>query len=1108
MKKDNNDFHAIKKFCSRHRISYITKKVFNSWLFLSALLLGIGTVLSVSFHFFPATVLPVIFDAVVIIAALTGILTVLKLTVVNKPSLSTIAAILERLVDKKHQYLSIGLELGSTLSSTSPPLVEKVCSEAKKTFDTYPKSINKTIRKKRIYALCVTMILFFGAVFTGKPRMVDWWDIPFSLFQPARASLFPGKIAVPKNTPVTLKCVPEESIYPSAKLKITEFSPFGDRHIRHLLRPGHRGSFTFDTDSLSTSIAYTFTLGNELFGPETVTVVPPPVLYSLKIKLTPPAYTRRKQMHLPEGQGAIAAYEGTKAEFSVKSIFPLKSASYLHERGDTVSLDIINGNGAAEIPLFKSGRYTFALEDSMLQRNDSLPSFYISILPDYKPSVRVVKPGIDKMLTPAQQETLWVEAVDDFGIRDVSLRWKKSGVDAVTIYSKNIVAPGKREKVIRRQVAWDLTELSLYPGDSVYYWVYTRDNKPFGKPQICNSDTFFFRLPTFEEIHKRIAGKEENAGNALSSVKKLQKQMQEKLESLIKSAKGRESLSWEEEKIVEDLGKSIKQQADSLDKAMKELQEAVEKMKESSVSSEILDKMDEVQKALKELIDEYGDSLFFKPPGPEDKIDWRDMQKSIEKMAKMMPDLQKQLDNALKYLEMLKKDSERAMLAQRARKLAQEQMQVAQSKENEDRLMSQQEDILNRAEGLLDDLKENLTDRESPVDMNDVPSSKQVQSMQKSMQSDMQCQQMPPEGKMNRMSANLQSLADELESTLMSNMFAKAMKDTEMLLDMAQDALNLSQWQDGLAGSMQQKEDWNKHKKMSAMEQQALKDALQGSMDKLDSLEVVSPSMIQKIIAGANKALSAMKSVLQSMGGSRPGMGMDKSVQSLNSLAQTLLESANSMQQSMSGGEGGGGGMMSGLRKLSAKQAAINSLTSEMLRQMFSPGGKQGGMSDKNGGSQPGENAGNAENARLAAQKAQEQLADKLEELREKYKGSSEKSLTKRVEELEKEANRIAKMLNQPTPEVSGDQDRLLNQMLQTTLSINKKDEGKEERKSKSAVSVYSSEPSGGYGDTFDRTDTFYKLRMKALNGNFPDSYRSSIQKYFDSLGELFLREK
>ena len=80
--------------------------------------------------------------------------------------------------------------------------------------------------------------------------------------------------------------------------------------------------------------------------------------------------------------------------------------------------------------------------------------------------------------------------------------------------------------------------------------------------------------------------------------------------------------------------------------------------------------------------------------------------------------------------------------------------------------------------------------------------------------------------------------------------------------------------------------------------------------------------------------------------------------------------------------------------------------------------------------------------------------------------------------------------------------------MLETTLSMHRQDEGKEERKSKSAVTIYSDQTGDAYEGRFDETDTFYKLRMKALDGNFPDSYRQNVQKYFDALGELFLKEK
>ena len=159
--KVNPDYSAIKKFCGHHRISFIIRKIVNAWLLLAALLLGIGTVLSISFYFFPWTALPVIFDIAMIVIGLSCIITLIKSAIVNKPTLSKIASTLEKRIDKKHQYLSIALELGRTLSSTSSQLVEKVCSEAKKTFENYPKSIKNVVSRKRVYALGIGLILFF-----------------------------------------------------------------------------------------------------------------------------------------------------------------------------------------------------------------------------------------------------------------------------------------------------------------------------------------------------------------------------------------------------------------------------------------------------------------------------------------------------------------------------------------------------------------------------------------------------------------------------------------------------------------------------------------------------------------------------------------------------------------------------------------------------------------------------------------------------------------------------------------------------------------------------------------------------------------------------------
>jgi hypothetical protein len=91
---------------------------------------------------------------------------------------------------------------------------------------------------------------------------------------------------------------------------------------------------------------------------------------------------------------------------------------------------------------------------------------------------------------------------------------------------------------------------------------------------------------------------------------------------------------------------------------------------------------------------------------------------------------------------------------------------------------------------------------------------------------------------------------------------------------------------------------------------------------------------------------------------------------------------------------------------------------------------------------------------------------------------------------------------------ISEHQEHFLSRMLQAALSIHNQDEGKDKRKSKSAETVFTpQETPEKPGELYD-IDVFHLLRKKALQGNFPDQYRASIQSYFDKLGEMYLKEK
>jgi hypothetical protein len=80
--------------------------------------------------------------------------------------------------------------------------------------------------------------------------------------------------------------------------------------------------------------------------------------------------------------------------------------------------------------------------------------------------------------------------------------------------------------------------------------------------------------------------------------------------------------------------------------------------------------------------------------------------------------------------------------------------------------------------------------------------------------------------------------------------------------------------------------------------------------------------------------------------------------------------------------------------------------------------------------------------------------------------------------------------------------------MLQTTLSMHKQDEGKDERQSQSAKNVFPSTIQNSGNTEFNDRDSFFRIRQKAFSGNFPENYRGAIKNYFDSLGTVFLKDK
>jgi hypothetical protein len=1115
---ESTHLYIIRKFAAGRRRGLLLRRALSALSVAAVAYLAVTAALGTAFSLYPWTALPIVWMAATVITSVAFLLIPL-IVAVRRPTLIETVAIIEGKCDIAHPSLSIALELSAQDGGTagSQPLREQTYMRAAEQLGQLG-SVPLASVNKYVAAAAVTLLLV-NAVITAmsQNKLASYWKLPFALMSAEQVRVEPGSVTVPLNSAVTLTLSGAALRFPTARLEAWPLD--GGSRGRYFLRADSAGSFSQSFNNVKESFVYRFSLSAPL-RPETVTVVPPPLLRSLQLSLTPPKHTKLPPRDLPPGQGNITAYPGTRARVTIESN-ALRGAGVVFGGKDTVALDVTGKTATGVFNIAKSMEYTFYLIDTLGQISDTLPRFMISVVPDEAPVARILKPGMNKVLSTAQVETLWVEGVDDFGIARMELKWRRSGDSAGDPPRVQDLSEAGSPPLIRKPVVWNIRELSLYPGDSLCYWLWVRDNK-MGGAQTASSDTFWFRMPSFEEIHKAVTMKEQYAQEKLGEVRNRQDNISSSIEKLVKSAAGSKELSWDQKRVIDDVKAQLTAQADSLQKAFQALEDGIEAMREDGkLNEELFAKMEQVKKSVEELMKEFGENIF-KMSGDRE-LSMSDMRQAASKLREMLPELSERLDQTLAFLEKMRQDKQLAELALRAENLAGEQAELAASKQDP-LIDKRQKELLDRIDGFNDDVKEFFKGQggEPP------PSSEQVRELSKEMkrQSGQPKDGKPDDGKKggggkeskNAMSRELLSLSEQLKSNLTVNMMAKVEADRKRILSMAHDALTLEEWQQAIKFQALGTSD----DRGVATAQQALGNAIRMSLAKSDSLSMVGSAVMREILRVYRNASAKSANVVNSLENTDGSRQMDQSVQALREVANVLLSIAGDDESES--GSGGGGGMMSGLRRASGRQAALNSMIGDMLQSLLGggkmPGGQDQGQGRRMGQGRPSGQGGEGEGgeggnapggrgeadaeARKQAREAQKAIADELKRLADTYGKESGEGMEKRVRELEQEARRLAQLLENPPADIVDLQDRFLSRMLQSTLSLNRKDEDKEERKGTVSQTLFSDKGVKATGPgAAAKADSFHLLRKRAFEDNFPEEYRSAIREYFDVLGEM-----
>jgi hypothetical protein len=155
-----------------------------------------------------------------------------------------------------------------------------------------------------------------------------------------------------------------------------------------------------------------------------IAVVDLPRITSLKLTYQYPEWTRLESRTEDPGSD-IRAVEGTEVTVEIETDQPL-TAPELVANGERVAM---RGNGtvnSATLKVTADGEYYVStlFNDAAVKVTDD---YLISLVPDEKPVVKVLKPGRDWRASNIEEVGVRVEASDDFGLDRLELRYSVNG---------------------------------------------------------------------------------------------------------------------------------------------------------------------------------------------------------------------------------------------------------------------------------------------------------------------------------------------------------------------------------------------------------------------------------------------------------------------------------------------------------------------------------------------------------------------------------------------------------------------------------------------------------------------------------------------------------
>jgi hypothetical protein len=442
---------------------------------------------------------------VLVVAAITAVaLTSLLFALVSirrAPSDRQIARYIEERAPHLDEVLVTAVDKSDDDSPIAAVIVDEAARAARE-LDLDRIISSQVLRRAALGAVGGTLV-FAASLWFFAPAAGRALDVAGSYLFPHRYAIDvrPGSIKVRAGEPVTIVAriagvdgavVPTLTVGKGEAARSARMSPGATPE-----------EFTITLNNITASFPYSVAAGSAISPEYNVEVIRPVRITSIDVRYEYPRGVGLEP-HTEQDGGDIFAPAGTKVHLTINTDKQVADGQLTLADGQAIALAGHNQVMTANLTVSKDGSYRVALNDVDGLRNDGDTEYFIRMLNDRPPDVRILRPAGDKQVSPLEEVIIEARADDDYGVRSLELVIKaNSGKEKV------VALGGGTDAVFSGLHTVFLEDLNVKPGDVVTYHARATDVGRGRRPTESRSDIFFLEVKPYEE---EFFASESNAG--------------------------------------------------------------------------------------------------------------------------------------------------------------------------------------------------------------------------------------------------------------------------------------------------------------------------------------------------------------------------------------------------------------------------------------------------------------------------------------------------------------------------------------------------------------------------------------------------------------------